>query len=209
METTVWKEKCIGNKPNIYTSIQCVVSRGATLGELGTLQSGDCTQWGIHSRFPLKWSQTDRRVRADSFVTQIVPVDRLFYAGLPSWATSCLTELISTTTVWLQNRGVSTNSGCFPLLRSRVGCYVSTYCASLGLVDEGQSCSELLPLVVTERSYWSVRCRIGHERVRSQRHFEVVWETHMVANPREGPSSLGKCPRKNIYFLLHNKSTDR
>lgn len=51
METTVWKEKCIGNKLNIYTSIQCVVSRGLTLGKLETLQSSDCTQWGIHSLF--------------------------------------------------------------------------------------------------------------------------------------------------------------
>lgn len=81
METTVWREKCIGDKPNIYTSIQCVVSRGVTLGKLGTLQSGDCTQWRIHSHFLLKWSQTNKRFGVDSLITQIVPVYHLFYTG--------------------------------------------------------------------------------------------------------------------------------
>lgn len=38
------KRNASENKPNIYTSIQCVVSRGVTLGRLGVLQSGDCTQ---------------------------------------------------------------------------------------------------------------------------------------------------------------------
>lgn len=68
METTVWKEKCIGNKLNIYTSIQCVVSRGVTLGKLGILQSSDCTQWGIHSHFLFKWSQNNKQFWVDSFI---------------------------------------------------------------------------------------------------------------------------------------------
>lgn len=98
MKTTVWKEKCIGNKLNIYTSIQCVVSRGVTLGKLGILQSGDCTQWGIHSHFLLKWSQNNKQFWVDSFITQIVIIYHLVYTGLSSWATSCRTKLISTTT---------------------------------------------------------------------------------------------------------------
>lgn len=100
METTVWKEKCIGNKLNIYTSIQCVVSRGLTLGKLGILQSRDCTQWGIHSHFLLKWSQNNKQFWVDSFITQIVPIHHLVCAGLSSWATSCLAKLISTTTIF-------------------------------------------------------------------------------------------------------------
>lgn len=102
METTVWKEKCIGNKLNIYTSIQCVVSRGLTLGKLGISQSRDCTQWGIHSHSLLKWSQNNKQFWVDSFITQIVPIHHMVFAGLSSWATSCLTKLISTTTIFKQ-----------------------------------------------------------------------------------------------------------
>lgn len=94
METTVWKEKCIGNKLNIYTSIQCVVSRGVTLGKLGISQSRDCTQWGIHSCFLLKWSQNNKQFWVDNFV----PVYLLVFTGL----SSCLTKLISTITVFKQ-----------------------------------------------------------------------------------------------------------
>lgn len=72
------KRNASENKPNIYTSIQCVVSRGVTLGKLGVL----------------KWSQTNKWFRVDSFMTQIIPV---YHHQLPFRATSCLTKLISTT----------------------------------------------------------------------------------------------------------------
>lgn len=197
METTVWKEKCIGNKLNIYTSIQCVVSRGVTLGKLGISQSGDCTQWGIHSHFPLKWSQTDKQVWVDSFITQIVPVYHLLYTGLSSWATSCLTKLISTTTAFkqfnfqksyklvLKNRKrvlrSSTNSNFFFFFFFRYykdwgakwGCYIPTYWwLRAGLLWA----SEPMPLLVVDRRYWSVGCRIGREWARPQRDLWANWE---------------------------------
>lgn len=39
-------EKRNASELNIYTGIQCVFSRGFTLGKLGRSQPGDCTQWG-------------------------------------------------------------------------------------------------------------------------------------------------------------------
>lgn len=189
METTVWKEKCIGNKLNIYTSIQCVVSRGLTLGKMGILQSRDCTQWGIHSHLLLKWSQNNKQFWVDSFITQIVPIHHLVYTGRSSWATSCLTKLISTTTIFKQfyvqkatswscetEKGLRDSAPTQLLFRYYNGwgaerdCYVPTYCW-VGL-DYGQvrsELTELMPLLVMDRRYWSVRYRIGHGWARSQR----------------------------------------
>lgn len=95
-------EKRNASETNIYTSIQCVVSRGLTLGKLGNSQSKDCTQWGIHSHFLLKWSQNNKQFWVDSFITQIVPIYHLAYTGLSNWATSCLTKISTTTTVFKQ-----------------------------------------------------------------------------------------------------------
>lgn len=68
------------NKPNIYTSIQCVVSRGVTLGQHGEKAvGGDRTQWGIQSLFLFKSSQNDKRVRVDSLVSAGLQTDELPY----------------------------------------------------------------------------------------------------------------------------------
>lgn len=107
METTVCKEKCIENKLNIYTSIQCFVSRGLAwckLGILQFLQPGDCTQWGIQSRFLLKCSRTDDQFWVDSFIAQIVPFYSLVFSGLVSWATSCFAKHISMTVFPLKKK---------------------------------------------------------------------------------------------------------
>lgn len=182
METTVRKEKCIGNKLNIYTSIQCVVSRGLTLGKLGISQSRDCTQWGIHSHFLLKWSQNNKQFWVDSFITQIVPIHRMVYTGLSSWATSCLTKLISTTTVfkqfyfqkatswsWRTEKGLRDSAPTQPIsqgiTRTEEHRGAATFPPLVDWVDYGQ----LMPLLVMDRKYWSVRCWIGHEWARSQK----------------------------------------
>lgn len=172
METTVWKEKCVRNKPNIYTSIQCVVSRGVTLGKLGVSQSRDCTQWGNQSHFLFKWSQTDKQFWVDSFINPSGPVHHRygFALGFRSGATSCLTKLISTTTVLLwkklqagpekQKKGLwdsaptQTVSQVSQGLRSSVG--FATFPPIVDWVDWGQGASEPMPSLFVERRYWSV-----------------------------------------------------
>lgn len=96
MEATVWKENFIRNKLNIYTSIQCVVSRGFTLGKLGILQSSDWTQCGIHSPFLLNRSQNNNFGSTASLprLSQSVVV-------ASTGQRAALTKLISTTTVLL------------------------------------------------------------------------------------------------------------
>lgn len=175
METTVWKEKCIGNKLNIYTSIQCVVSRGLTLGKLGISQSGDCTQWGIHSHFLLKWSQNNKQFWVDSFITQIVPIPHLVYTGqraalqslfLQQQFSNSFTFKKATSWSWKNRKRAlrfSTNStGFIRYYKDWGACGAATFPP---LVKYGQ----LMPLLVMDRRYWSVRCWIGHESARSQR----------------------------------------
>lgn len=172
METTVWKEKCFRNKPNIYTSIQCVVSRGVTLGKLGVSQSRDCTQWGIQSHFLFKWSQTDKQFWVDSFINPNGPVHHRygFALGFRSGQQAALQSLFLQQQFYfeksyklvLKNRKkglwdsapTQTVSQVLQGLRSSVG--FATFPPIVDRVDWGQRASEPMPSLFAERRYWSV-----------------------------------------------------
>lgn len=70
---------------------------GATLGKLGILQSGDCTQWGIHSYLLLKESQTNKHVWVDGSEAPMGPDHLLPRAELhePPWKSLFLQQQFS------------------------------------------------------------------------------------------------------------------
>lgn len=218
METTVWKEKCIGNKLNIYTSIQCVVSRDLTLGKLGILQSKDCTQWGIHSQFLLKWSQNNKQFWVDSFITQIVPIYHpVFTLGFQAGRQAALQSLFLQQQFYFQKATswfCKTEKGGFEVQhqlnlflrynkdwRAWQGCYIPTYCWVGRLWAGLLGARELLPLLVMVRRYWSVRWETGHEWARSQRDLQVDWKPSWWPSPEDQAVKVN-APNATIFFLV-------